>query len=104
MQGAAACVLLYGGHLVYAGAMSGGDLISFMLYQQALAGSFQSIGDVFTSLTAAVGAAEKVLEMLHRQPKEALPGTLQVCKRSLFANQLRAQSEHSTRIEVHAAT
>lgn len=40
--------------------MSPGALVSFMLYQQALSSSFQSIADVFSSLMAAVGAADKV--------------------------------------------
>lgn len=36
------------------------SLVSFMLYQQSLTSSFQMIGDVFSALTAAVGAADKV--------------------------------------------
>ena len=36
-----AIVLFYGGHLVLGGAMSAGDLVSFMLYQQSLASTFQ---------------------------------------------------------------
>ena len=37
----AAVVLFYGGHLVLDGHMSAGALVSFMLYEQALAGAFQ---------------------------------------------------------------
>lgn len=40
--------------------MSAGSLVSFMLYQQSLSSAFSQIGDVFSALTAAVGAAEKV--------------------------------------------
>lgn len=40
--------------------MSAGALVSFMLYQQSLSGAFSMMGDVFSALTAAVGAADKV--------------------------------------------
>ncbi len=36
-----AIVLFYGGSLVLKGAMSAGSLVSFMLFQQSLSGSFQ---------------------------------------------------------------
>lgn len=67
----AAAVLFYGGTLVLAGAMSPGALVSFMLYQQSLSGAFSMMGDVFSALTAAVGAADKVIELMKRAP--ALP-------------------------------
>lgn len=40
--------------------MSAGSLVSFMLYQQNLSGAFSMMGDVFSALAAAVGAADKV--------------------------------------------
>ena len=40
--------------------MSPGALVSFMLYQQSLSSAFSMMGDVFSALTAAVGAADKV--------------------------------------------
>ncbi len=48
--------------------MSPGDLVSFMLYQQSLTGSFQQLGDVFSSLAGAIGAADKVVELIERRP------------------------------------
>lgn len=54
-----AVVLFYGGSLVLARRMSAGSLVSFMLYQQSLSGAFAMMGDVFSALTAAVGAADK---------------------------------------------
>eukprot|EP00798_Chlamydomonas_sp_ICE-L_P013698 gene13698-19590_t len=65
----AAVVLYYGGQLVLSGQMSPGALVSFMLYHQSLSSAFSSIGDVFSYLTAAVGAAEKVIELINRKPK-----------------------------------
>jgi ATP-binding cassette subfamily B (MDR/TAP) protein 9 len=55
-----AVVLYYGGLLVLNGRMSAGSLVSFMLYQQSLSSAFSMLGDVFSALTAAVGAADKV--------------------------------------------
>lgn len=64
-----ALVLYYGGNLVLNGDMSPGSLVSFMLYQQSLSSAFQMMADVFSSLTAAVGAADKVMELIERKPE-----------------------------------
>ncbi|MEW5315495.1 MAG: hypothetical protein WDW38_006919 [Sanguina aurantia] len=53
--------------------MSPGALVSFMFYQQSLSGSFQMITDCFSALSAAVGAADKVIELIERPPK--IPAT-----------------------------
>ena len=47
----------------------------------------QNLGDVFSSLSAAVGAADKVVEMIKRVPRIPAPGTL-------------APSEFSGRVEL----
>lgn len=47
-----------------------------MLYQQSLSGAFQMMADVFSSLTAAVGAADKVVELINRQPAVDAGGAL----------------------------
>ena len=49
-----------------------------MLYQQSLSGAFQSMADVFSGLMAAVGAADKVLELMNRTP-EVRKGCVRVC-------------------------
>ncbi|KAI8108318.1 hypothetical protein M9434_006345 [Picochlorum sp. BPE23] len=68
-------VLFYGGTLVLNDAMSAGSLVSFMLYQQSLSASFQSLGDVFSALSAAVGAADKVIELINKSPAFVESGT-----------------------------
>jgi ATP-binding cassette subfamily B (MDR/TAP) protein 9 len=68
-------VLFYGGTLVLNDAMSAGSLVSFMLYQQSLSASFQSLGDVFSALSAAVGAADKVIELINKPPAFIESGT-----------------------------
>ena len=43
--------------------------MTFLLYLSSLSDAFNSIGSIFASLTQAVGAADKVFELIHRQPK-----------------------------------
>eukprot|EP00192_Tetraselmis_astigmatica_P009726 CAMPEP_0117685962 /NCGR_PEP_ID=MMETSP0804-20121206/22121_1 /TAXON_ID=1074897 /ORGANISM="Tetraselmis astigmatica, Strain CCMP880" /LENGTH=808 /DNA_ID=CAMNT_0005497473 /DNA_START=224 /DNA_END=2648 /DNA_ORIENTATION=- len=62
-------VLYFGGSLIAQGKMDSGGLVSFMLYQQSLSAAFQAMGDVFSNLSGAVGAAEKVVEILQKKPE-----------------------------------
>lgn len=66
--------LFYGGKLVLSGEMSGGDLVSFMLYQMSLASAFNSIADVFSGIMEALGAADKVFNLMGRRPRIPLGG------------------------------
>ena len=63
-----ALILFYGGLLVRNGDMTSGQLVSFLLYLQSLSDAFGSIGYIFSSLTQAVGAADKVFELMNRKP------------------------------------
>ncbi len=56
--------------------MSPGALVSFMLYQQSLSSAFTMMGDVVSALAAAVGAADKVIELMNRRPEISPPGSL----------------------------
>ena len=49
------------------GSISTGELVSFLLYLQSLSDAFSSIGYIFSSLTQAVGAADKVFELMYRK-------------------------------------
>lgn len=55
--------------------ITSGQLVSFLLYLQSLSDAIASMGWVFGSLTQAVGAADKVFELLNRQPKTTPPST-----------------------------
>lgn len=69
---AIALILFYGGLLIQSDSsdhISKGQLVSFLLYLQSLADAFTSIGYIFASLTQAVGASDKVFELMHRQPR-----------------------------------
>ncbi|XP_062310518.1 ATP-binding cassette sub-family B member 9 [Osmerus eperlanus] len=68
-------ILYYGGHLVVTGQMTGGTLISFVIYELELGACLESIASVYTGLMQGVGAAEKVFEYLDRKPKHPQDGT-----------------------------
>lgn len=68
-----AVIVFYGGLLVRNGDMSSGELVSFILYLQSLSDAFSSIGYIFSSLTQAVGAADKAFELIHRKPRMRVP-------------------------------
>ncbi|CAM9115791.1 unnamed protein product [Phaeothamnion confervicola] len=70
-----ALVLWFGGRLVLQGALSGGGLVSFMLYMVTLSDAFYGMGDIYSSLTQAIGAADKVFCLMQRQPKIRKPAT-----------------------------
>ena len=64
-----ALVLFYGGKLVIENELKPGDLVSFMLFQQSLSNSFNTIGNIWTGISGALGAADKVFEYIERKPK-----------------------------------
>ena len=71
-----ALVLFYGGLLVYCTGpdhISSGQLVSFLLYLTSLSDAFNSIGYIFASLTQAIGAADKVFELMYREPRITPP-------------------------------
>ncbi|CAM9303539.1 unnamed protein product, partial [Discosporangium mesarthrocarpum] len=64
-----AVVIFYGGTLVMQGQLSGGKkVVTFMLYLDTLSSGFDQIGAIYSSVTQAVGAAEKVFELIRREP------------------------------------
>ncbi len=68
--------LAYGAYLAMADEMQGDDLYSFVLYQQTLGSAFQYLGDIYSGVSAALGAADKVFELISRQPKLSISGSL----------------------------
>jgi ABC transporter fused permease/ATP-binding protein len=69
---AAALVLWYGVHLVVAGSMTLGGLTSFLVYTLLVASSLTGLSDLWAELMRAIGAAERVFELLDRKPAMAL--------------------------------
>jgi len=70
-----AVVVFYGGFMVRNGDLTAGKLVSFLLYLQSLSDAFASLGWVFSALTTAVGAADKVFELMKREPRYTRPET-----------------------------
>jgi ATP-binding cassette subfamily B (MDR/TAP) protein 9 len=69
-------VLYFGAHMVLADKIKAGDMVAFVFYQQSLSEAIGSIGDVFTGLMSAAGAADKVFALIDRSPAIAPSGTL----------------------------
>lgn len=57
-------VLWYGATLVQGGELTVGDLISFVLYTTFIGGSIAGLGDLFGQIQKAIGASERILEIL----------------------------------------
>ena len=58
-------VLWQGAMLVEGGEMEVGDLFSFIIYTGLIGGAIAGIGNMYTVLAGAVGATERILEILH---------------------------------------
>lgn len=65
---AIAMILWYGGGLVIDGTMSVGDLTAFMLYTLFLAFSLGGLSSLFADFNRALGASERVFELMDRVP------------------------------------
>lgn len=65
-------VLWQGAMLVEQGAMQVGDLFSFIIYTGLIGGAIASIGNLYTSLSGAMGATERILEILDRDQEVQL--------------------------------
>lgn len=62
-------VLYVGGLLVIAGDLTAGDLVTFLLYTISIAAAIGALAQFFTSYQEAVGAAERVFELIERTPE-----------------------------------
>lgn len=60
-------VIWYGGTLVQAGAISTGELISFVLYAGFVGGAMGSFADMYGDLQRALGSAERIRSILGEQ-------------------------------------
>lgn len=69
--GAVVAVIWYGSALVAAGEISVGDLTTYILYSIFVAGSMGSFPDLYANVQKAVGASERVMEILEDQEEDA---------------------------------
>jgi subfamily B ATP-binding cassette protein MsbA len=66
-------VLWKGGELVVSGAMTAGALVSFLLYAISVAAAVGQLASLFGSYQEAIGAAQRVFELLDLKPDVAEP-------------------------------
>ncbi|MEO0555708.1 MAG: ABC transporter transmembrane domain-containing protein [Bacteroidota bacterium] len=65
-------VMWYGAILVQSGALTVGDLLSFILYTTFIGGSIAGLGDIYGQLQRAIGASERVLEIIDEAHESGL--------------------------------
>jgi ABC-type multidrug transport system fused ATPase/permease subunit len=82
--GAIVAVVWYGVNLCISGEIKGvGELISFVLYSTFIGASFGGIAELYAQIQKAVGATERVFELLDESPEEInshLNGAIQKIK------------------------
>jgi ATP-binding cassette subfamily B protein len=71
---AIAVVFWYGGKLVQGGNLSPGSLTSFLVYTLFIGISLGTLADLWADAMRSIGAAERVFELLDRQPAMLLSG------------------------------
>ncbi|MFZ5438861.1 MAG: ABC transporter ATP-binding protein [Myxococcota bacterium] len=61
-------VFWYGARMVAAGALTPGSLITFLMYTMQMAMGLSALAELWTDVQRAAGAAERVFELLDREP------------------------------------
>ena len=74
--GAIAAVIWYGARLIHSGDMSMGDLTSFLMLTIFIGASIGSIADLYAQIQKAIGATEKLMEILDETPEEHTEGDI----------------------------
>ena len=72
MFGGIVAVMWYGASLVQSGEMSVGDLLSFVLYTTFIGGSIAGLGDLYGQIQKAIGASERVMEILSEESEHQI--------------------------------
>ncbi|MFZ4862452.1 ABC transporter ATP-binding protein [Sphingobacterium sp. Mn56C] len=68
--GAVIAVIWYGASLVSVGEITVGDLTTYILYSMFVAGSMGSFPELYANIQRALGASERVIEILHETTEE----------------------------------
>jgi ATP-binding cassette, subfamily B, bacterial len=71
--GALILVIWRGGHMVMDGEMGVGDLLRFIMFTAFIGGSMAGLPEVYASIVKAVGATERLREILDEKSEAALP-------------------------------
>ncbi|XP_072285713.1 antigen peptide transporter 1 isoform X2 [Pyxicephalus adspersus] len=70
-------ILYFGGRLVSNGEVSGGELVSFVMYELQFTSAVEVLLRMYPDVRKAVGSSEKVFEYMDRKPQMPLEGSLQ---------------------------
>lgn len=62
-------IIWRGAKMVQDGQMPAGDLLSFIFYSGILAGAFASLSSFYATLSSAVGATERVMDIINSSPE-----------------------------------
>lgn len=74
--GAIAAVIWYGTRLIHQGSMSMGDLTSFLMLTIFIGASIGSIADLYAQIQKAIGATEKLMEILDEDTEDFTEGEI----------------------------
>merc|ERR1719471_530565 len=90
-QAVTVLVLFYGGKLAMEGNLRAASLLSFVFYLQTLNNNFSTLGDFYSSMVQALGAAARVFDLNGREPKLPLepPAELAAAAGAAKEGQLR---------------
>ncbi len=72
--GTIVAVIWYGASLVSQDLATVGDLLSFVLYTTFIGGSIAGLGDIYSQLQKAVGASERILEIIGEKEESGIRG------------------------------
>jgi len=67
-------VLWYGAKLVSEGVLSIGELTSFVIYTMFIGGSIGGLGNIYGAIQKAIGATERILEIIAQRPESEEQG------------------------------
>ena len=76
--GGVVLVLWYGAHLVQDGGLSAGELTRFMLYTMFVGGAMGSFAQLYSQIQSALGATQRVRELLQEKPEDLDAGDIAV--------------------------
>ena len=75
----------FGATLVKAHEITVGELFSFVIYMSFIGGSIAGLGDIYAQLQRAIGASERVFEILHEKDEQEATGSSKVKLRGEIA-------------------
>ena len=99
--GAIAAVIWYGARLIHQGEMSMGDLTSFLMLTIFIGASIGSIADLYAQIQKAIGATEKLMEILEEDTEDHNEGEIsQTIKGAINFNNLSFSYPNRVDVEV----